>query len=76
MCKTKINSILFYRSRFRWRLHPLSVSGDAAYGTRENITTIEKAGIRAYLGMPNREFSRSGTIPGSLLKFVCLSGQG
>jgi transposase len=38
---------LLFRSRFRWRLHPRSVSADAAYGTTENIAAIEKAGIRA-----------------------------
>ena len=41
---------LLFRSTFRWRLHPRSVTGDAAYGTRENIAAIEKAGIRAYTG--------------------------
>jgi hypothetical protein len=38
---------LLFRSRFRWRLHPRSVTADAAYGTTENIAAIEKAGIRA-----------------------------
>ena len=33
---------------FRWRLRPRSVTGDAAYGTRENMAAIEEAGIRAY----------------------------
>ncbi len=46
---------LLFRSRFRWRLRPRSVTGDAAYGTTENIAAIEKAGIRAYTALPNHE---------------------
>ena len=42
---------LFFRSRFRWRLRPRSVTGDAAYGTRENTTAVGKAGIRAYVAV-------------------------
>ena len=45
---------LLFRSRFRWRLSPRSVTGDAAYGTRENIAAIEKAGIRAYAALPDQ----------------------
>jgi hypothetical protein len=46
---------LLFRSRFRWRLHPRSVTGDAAYGTTENIAAIEKAGIRAYMMLVDHE---------------------
>jgi transposase len=46
---------MLFRSIFRWHLHPRSVSGDAAYGTRENIAAIEKAGIRAYTALPDQE---------------------
>jgi len=46
---------MLFRSTFRWRLRPRSVTGDAAYGTRENITTIEKAGIRAYVALPDQQ---------------------
>ena len=42
---------MLFRSTFRWGLRPRSVTGDAAYGTRENITSIEKAGIRAYTAL-------------------------
>ena len=42
---------MLFRSTFRWRLRPRSVTGDAAYGTRENIAAIEKAGIRAYTAL-------------------------
>jgi hypothetical protein len=46
---------MHFRSRFRWRLHPRSVTGDATYGTRENIAAIEKASIRAYTALADQE---------------------
>ncbi len=45
---------MLFRSTFRWQLRPQSVTGDAAYGTRENIAAIEKAGIRAYTALPEQ----------------------
>jgi hypothetical protein len=45
---------MLFRSTFRWRLRPRSVTGDAAYGTTENIAAIEKAGIRAYTALPEQ----------------------
>ncbi len=45
---------MLFRSTFRWQLRPQSVTGDAAYGTRENIAAIEKAGIRAYTALPDQ----------------------
>ena len=42
---------MLFGSTFRWRLRPRSVTGDAAYGTRENVAAIEKAGIRAYVAL-------------------------
>ncbi len=42
---------MLFRNTFRWRLRPRSVTGDAAYGTRENIAAIEKAGVRAYTAL-------------------------
>lgn len=42
---------MLFRSTFRWRLRPRSVTGDATYGTTENITAIEKASIRAYTAL-------------------------
>jgi transposase len=42
---------MLFRSTFRWGLRPRSVTGDAAYGTRENIAAIEKAGVRAYTAL-------------------------
>jgi transposase len=46
---------LLFRSRFRWRLRPHSVTGDAAYGTVENVAAVEKAGIRAYMALPDHD---------------------
>ena len=46
---------MLFRSRFRWGLRPRSVTGDAAYGTRENVAAIEKAGIRAYAALPDQQ---------------------
>ena len=45
---------LLFRSCFRWGLRPHSITGDATYGTRENIAAIEKAGIRAYTALPEQ----------------------
>jgi transposase len=46
---------MLFRSTFRWRLRPRSVTGDATYGTRENIAAIEKAGILAYTALADQE---------------------
>src|SRR5215212_8690252 len=46
---------LLFRSRFRWRLHPRSVTGDDAYATTENIAAVEKAGMRAYMVLPKHD---------------------
>jgi hypothetical protein len=43
---------MLFRSTFRWR--PRSVTGDAAYGTRENVAAIEKASVRAYTALPEQ----------------------
>ena len=40
---------LLWRAAFRWRLWPRHVTGDAKYGTAENVRAIESAGIRAYV---------------------------
>ena len=53
---------LLFRNRFRWRLSPRSVTGDAAYGTRENVAAIEEAGIRAYVALPEQG-GRTGLFP-------------
>jgi transposase len=46
---------MLFRSIFRWRLRPHSVTGDATYGTRENVAAIEKASIRAYTALADQE---------------------
>jgi transposase len=51
---------LLWRSVFRWRLRPHHVTGDARYGTRENVAAIEKAAIKAYLAIPNFDFRNTG----------------
>jgi hypothetical protein len=40
---------LLWRTAFRWRSWPRQVTGDAKYGTAENVSAIEDAGIRAYV---------------------------
>ena len=40
---------LLWRGVFRWRLRPAQLTGDTAYGTTENIASVERAGIRAYV---------------------------
>ncbi|MBA3946174.1 MAG: IS1182 family transposase [Herpetosiphonaceae bacterium] len=40
---------LLWHCRFRWQLPLEQVTGDATYGTTENIVAIENAGLRAYL---------------------------
>ncbi len=44
---------LLWHSRFRWHLPLAQVTGDARYGTTENIAAIERAGIRAYVPLPD-----------------------
>jgi len=44
---------LLWRVRFRWKLRPKRAVGDTTYGTIENIRTLEDAGIRAYVPLPN-----------------------
>jgi transposase len=40
---------LLWWARFRWKLWPRQVTGDAKYGTLANITSIEREHIHAYL---------------------------
>ena len=44
---------LLWRTAFRWRSWPDQVTGDAKYGTRQNVAALEKTGIRAYVAIPN-----------------------
>ncbi len=50
---------LIFRTRFRWKLRPLHMTGDTKYGTIENIKALEDAGIRAYVPLPDWEHQRS-----------------
>jgi transposase len=43
---------LLWRARSRWRLlHLRQVTGDAKYGTAENVAAVEREGIRAYMAL-------------------------
>jgi len=42
---------LLWRARFRWRLGLRQVTGDAKYGTAENVAAVEREGIRAYMAL-------------------------
>jgi transposase len=44
---------LLRRVSFRWHLRPERVVADTTYGTIENIKTLEEAGIRAYVPLPD-----------------------
>jgi transposase len=46
---------LVWRTRFRWGLPLEQVTGDTTYGTIDNIVALEKAGIRAYVSLPDFE---------------------
>ncbi|MDQ3737102.1 MAG: IS1182 family transposase, partial [Actinomycetota bacterium] len=51
---------LLWSTIFRWRITPRQVIGDAKYGTRENIASLERTGIRAYVAIPNFDFRNTG----------------
>ena len=50
---------LLWRVCFRRKLRPHHVTGDAKYGTTENVVAIEDAGIRAYVPLPDFDHRRS-----------------
>jgi transposase len=73
---------LLWRTVFRWRLRPHHVTGDARYGTRRNVAALEKAGIRAYVAIPNFDFRDTGLFgPGHFCydpendQYLCPTGQ-
>ncbi|MBV8828022.1 MAG: IS1182 family transposase, partial [Acidobacteriaceae bacterium] len=51
---------LLWNTIFRWRIRPRQVTGDAKYGTRQNVAALEKAGVRAYVAIPNFDFRDTG----------------
>jgi hypothetical protein len=73
---------LLWNTIFRWRIRPCQVTGDARYGTRENVAALEKAGIRAYVAIPNFDFRDTGLFgPGHFRydpendHYLCPAGQ-
>jgi transposase len=44
--------------RFRFHLRPRQATGDTTYGSIENITALEREGIRAYVPLPDWEHQR------------------
>ena len=72
---------LLWRTVFRWGLRPHHVTADGTYGTIENIAGVERAGIRAYLGL-HEAGGRAGFFPKSAFAYVaeedhylCSSGE-
>jgi len=51
---------LIWQTCFRWKLRPRHATGDTAYGTIENIAALERAGIRAYVPLPDADARRAG----------------
>ncbi len=51
---------LLWRTTFKCKLRPHHVTGDAKYGTRENVAALERMGIRAYVAIPNFDFRDTG----------------
>jgi hypothetical protein len=46
---------LLWRVCFRRKIWPHQITGDAKYGTTENVVALEDAGIRAYIPLPDFE---------------------
>ncbi len=71
---------LIWQTCFRWKLRPRHVTGDTAYGTIENIAALERAGIRAYVPLPDADARRAGfaqqdfTYEASADQFRCPQG--
>jgi hypothetical protein len=49
---------LAWHVRFRFQLRPQQATGDTTYGTLENISALEREGIRAYVPLPDWEHQR------------------
>jgi hypothetical protein len=72
---------LVRRVRFRWGLQPRQATGDATYGTIENIKGLEDDGIRAFVSV--RDFSgRTSYLPAKAFtydsdndRYLCPQGQ-
>jgi transposase len=46
---------LLWRVRFRWKLWPRQVTGDRKYGTEDNLVSIERQQISAYIPSPDSD---------------------
>jgi transposase len=72
---------LLWRARFRWQLPLRQVTGDAKYGTAENIAGVEREGIRAYMalhrsgGKPNLFGRDDFTYDSKEDVYICPSGE-
>lgn len=71
---------LVFRTCFRWKLRPRQVTGDAKYGTEDNIVGLEDQHIRAY-ALTDLE-QRTEFFPASRLRYeaerdiyVCPAGK-
>ena len=54
---------LLRRVRFRWRVRPERAVGNSKYGTVEDITALEDAGVRASFPLANTEHRASPAYP-------------
>jgi transposase len=72
---------LAWHVRFRFHVRPHQATGDTAYGTLENITALEREGIRAYMPLPDWEHTtayygpRRFTYDAARDVYVCPQGQ-
>lgn len=73
---------LLWHVRFRWLLRPKQVTSDTKYGTLANSTSIEDAGMRAYIPLFNRENEHGAYYDSSRFtydavhdRYICPNGQ-
>jgi len=72
---------LVWRARFRWKLRPRQVTGDARYGTEENLHALEAMGLHAYIPVaewkPTRPYFRLDRFAYDAARdvYVCPQGQ-
>jgi transposase len=72
---------LAWHVRFRFHVRPHQATGDTTYGTLENITALEREGIRAYMPLPDWEHKtayygpRRFTYDAERDVYVCPQGQ-
>ena len=59
---------LVFRTCFRWKLRPRQVTGDAKYGTEDNIVGLEDQHIRAYVALTDLE-QRTAFFPASRFRY-------